>query len=105
VADMKMKTIRSSIFCVAALLVMAPMPRAQDLSKHRGFSLGTSLAGVLKLSDQKLTNVKTIHGRPMLIQELAWWPPSSPRAASRPDSVEQILLSFCNGELYKISVT
>jgi hypothetical protein len=41
----------------------------------------------------------------MLIQELTWWPASSPGSSSRPDSVEQILFSFSNGDLYKISVT
>jgi hypothetical protein len=102
---MKMKTMRSSILCLGAFLLMAPMLRAQDFSKYRGFSLGTSVATVLKLSDQKLTDVKTIHARPMLIQELTWWPPNSPGPSSRLDSVEQILFSFCNGELYKIAVT
>src|SRR5271169_3384914 len=102
---MKMKTIRSLILCLGALLLIAPMLHAQDLSKYRGFSLGTSLAGVLKLSDQKMAEVKTIHARPMLIQELTWWPPSSPGPSSHLDSVEQILFSFANGELYKISVT
>lgn len=100
-----MKVIRNSIFCLSALLLMAPMLRAQDLSKYRGFSIGTSLANVLKLSDQKLADVKTIHARPMLIQELTWWPPSSSGTSSRPDSVEQILFSFSNRQLYKISVT
>ena len=89
-----MKTIRNSILCLSGLLLMAPMLRAQDLSKYRGFSLGTSLASVLKLSDQKLEDVKTIHARPMLIQELTWWPPSSPGASSRSETVEQILFSF-----------
>jgi len=102
---MKMKTIRSLIFCLGALLLIGPTLRAQDLSNYRGFSLGTSLANALKLSDQKLADVKTIHARPMLIQELTWWPPSSPGASSRPESVEQILFSFSNGDLYKISVT
>jgi len=102
---MKMKTIRSLIFCLSALLLIAPMLGAQDLSRYRGFSLGTSLANVLKLSDQKLADVKTIHTRPMLTQELTWWPPISPGTSSRPDSVEQILFSFSNGDLYKISVT
>lgn len=100
-----MKTIRSLIFFLGALLLIAPMLRAQDLSKYRGFSLGTSLPNVLKLSDQKLADVKTIHARPMLIQELTWWPQSSPGTSSRPESVEQILFSFSNGVLYKISVT
>jgi hypothetical protein len=100
-----MKTIRSSILCLSALLLMAPMLCAQDFSKYRGFSLGTSVAAVLKLSDQKLADVKTIHAQPMLIQELTWWPPNSPGPSPRLDSVEQILFSFCNGELYKIAVT
>jgi len=102
---MKVKMIRSLIFCLGALLIIAPMLRAQDLSKYRGFPLGTSLPNVLKLSDQKLADVKTIHARPMLIQELTWWPQSSPGTSSRPESVEQILFSFSNGDLYKISVT
>jgi hypothetical protein len=102
---MKMKMIRSLIFCLGALLLMPPMLGAQDLSKYRSFSLGTSLASVLKLSDQKLADVKTIHARPMLIQELTWRPSSSSGAYPRPESVEQILFSFSNGELYKISVT
>lgn len=100
-----MKTIRSLIFCVGALLLIAPMLRAQDLTKYRGFSLGTSLASALKLSDQKLTDVKTIHARPMLIQEFTWWPSSSSGPSSEPDSVQQILFSFSNGTLYKIFVS
>jgi len=102
---MEMKTISSLTYGLGALLLIAPMLRAQDLSKYRGFSLGSSLPSVLKLSDQKLAEVKTIHALPMLIQELTWWPPSPPGAFSRPDSVEQILFSFSNGSLYKISVT
>jgi hypothetical protein len=102
---MKMKTIRNSILCLSALFLTAPLLHAQELSKYRGFSLGTSLASVLKLSDQKLADVKTIHARPMLIQELTFWPPSTYGRSSQPDSVEQLLFSFSNGELYKISVT
>ena len=100
-----MKTIRSSILCLTALLLTAPLLQGQELSKYRSFSLGTSLPNILKLNNQKLTNVKTIHVRPLLLQELTWWPSSSSAASSRPDNVEQVLFSFSNGELYKISVT
>lgn len=100
-----MKTLRNSILCLGALLFAASLVQGQDLSKYRGFSLGTSLADVLKLSDQKLADVKTIHVRPMLIQEFSWWPSSSSAGPSRPDGVQQILFSFSNGELYKMSVT
>ena len=100
-----MKTIRISIFCFAVLLLTATMLRAQDFSKYRNFSLGTNLATVLRHSDQKLADVKVIHSRPALIQELTWWPPNLPGTPLRPDAVEQMLFSFYNGELYKMSVT
>jgi hypothetical protein len=102
---MKMKTMRTSILCLAVLLLLAPLLRAQDLSKYRHFTLGMSLTRVLNRTDQKMTDVKVIHGRPALIQELTWWPPDVPGASFKADTVEQILFSFYNGELYKISLT
>jgi hypothetical protein len=100
-----MKTISRSILCLGALLLTASLLYGQDLSKYRSFSLESSLASVLKLSNQRLEDVKTVFGRPMLIQELTWWPSSARGVSSPPDSVEQILFSFTNGQLYKISVT
>ena len=100
-----MKTIRSSIICFVVLLFAAPLLRAQDLSKYRHFTLGMSLARVLERTEQKMADVKVAHGRPALIQELTWWPPNLPGISFQSDTVEQILFSFYNGELYKISVT
>ena|ERR1051325_6625188 len=100
-----MKMLRSSILCLAVVLVAAPLLRAQDLSKYRHFTIGMTLNRVLERTDQKVADVKMIHGRPALIQELAWWPPNVPGASYQADAVEQILLSFYNGELYRISVT
>src|SRR5712691_9196640 len=102
---MKMKTIRSSILCFVVLLLTAPLLRAQDLSKYRHFTLGMSMTRVLERTDQKMADVKVIHGRPALVQELNWWPPNVPRTSAQSDTVEQILFSFYNSELYKISVT
>jgi hypothetical protein len=102
---MKMKTIRSSILCFVVLLLTAPLLRAQDLSKYRHFTLGMSMTRVLERTDQKMPDLKVIHGRPALVQELNWWPPNVPRTSAQLDTVEQILFSFYNGELYKISVT
>jgi hypothetical protein len=100
-----MKTIRSSILCFVVLLLAAPLLRAQDLSKYRHFALGMSLTRVLERTERQMADVKLIHGRPGLIQELTWWPPNLPGPSFRSDTVEQILFSFYNGELYKISVT
>jgi hypothetical protein len=99
-----MKTLRGSIVCLV-LLSTVSLLCAQDLSKYRHFSLGMSLTRVLERTDQKMADVKVIHSRPALIQELTWWPPNLPGASFQADTVEQILFSFYNGELYKISLT
>jgi hypothetical protein len=99
------KTIRDAVLCLAAPLLMASTLGAQDLSKYRGFSLGASLATVLRHTDQKLADVVVTHDGPALFQEVTWWPPSIPGPSNRPDSVEQILFSFYNGALYKMSVS
>jgi len=100
-----MKTLRSSILCFVVLLLTTPLLRAEDLSKYRHFTLGMSLTRVLERTDQKMAEVKVIHGRPALIQELTWWPSNIPGTSYRSDTFEQILFSFYNGELYKILVT
>src|ERR1700758_2514378 len=102
---MNMKTIRSSTLCFVVLLLAAPLLRAQDLSKYRHFTIGMSLTRALERIDQKMVDVKVLHGRPALIQEVTWWPPNLTGASFQSDTVEQILLSFYNGQLYKISVT
>jgi hypothetical protein len=100
-----MKLLRVSLAFVAFFFLAVPSLRAQDLSKYRAFSLGTSLATVLKHTDQKVEDVKLTHGLPVLLQELNWWPPSLPGATYRSDTVEQMHFFFFNSALYKISVT
>src|SRR5712692_7633101 len=102
---MQMKTMRSSILCFVVLLLTTPSLRGQDLSKYRHFTFGMSLTRVLERTDQKMADVKVLHGRPALIQELTWWPPNLSGTSFRSDTVEQILLSFYNAALYKVSVT
>jgi hypothetical protein len=100
-----MKTVRCAILCLATLLHTASTVHAQDLSKYRGFSLGTDLKTLLKQTDQKSADVTVPHPGLALFQEVTWWPPNIPGPAYRADSVEQILFSFYNGALYKMSVT
>jgi len=100
-----MTKILNLLLCFVVLLLAAPLLRAQDLSKYRHFTLGMSLTTVLKHTDQKMADVRVIHVHPALIQEVNWWLPALPGIAFQSDNVEQILFSFYNGELYKISVT
>jgi hypothetical protein len=101
---MEMKMLRLSLAFLAMLLLAVPTLLGQDFSKYRAFSLGTSLTTVLKYTDLKVEEVKLIESQPALIQELVWWPPNPPGTPFKSDAVEQIHFSFCNAELYKISV-
>ena len=92
-----MKTMRGSFFCLAILLLSTPLLLAQDLSKYRHFTLGMSITRVLERTGQKMADVKLIHGRPALVQEVSWWPPNLPGTSFQSDTVEQILFSFYNG--------
>jgi hypothetical protein len=100
-----MKTFRFLIPVIAACSLFVPALKAQDFSRYREFSLGTDVATILKRTDKKVADVNTTHSAPNLFQDITWWPPSLPSSSYRSDSVEQILFSFYNGELYKISVT
>jgi hypothetical protein len=100
-----MKKLRSSILCLVVLLLAAPLLRGQDLSKYRHFTFGMSVTRVLERTDQKMVDVKVIHDRPAVVQELNWWPPNLRGTAFQSDTVERILFSFYNGELYKVLVT
>jgi hypothetical protein len=102
---MKMKTIRGLALCLIVMLFMPLLLHAQDLSKYRGFSIGMSPAAVLKQTDMKMADVKTLHSQPALIQELTWWLPMLPGNSFQADSVREILFTFCNGQLYRMSAT
>jgi hypothetical protein len=102
---MKMKTIRGLALCLIVMLFMPLLLHAQDLSKYRGFSFGMSPAAVLKQTDMKMADVKTLHSQPALIQELTWWLPMLPGTSYQADSVREILFTFCNGQLYRMSAT
>jgi hypothetical protein len=103
---MEMKRIRSTLLGLMALLVVMPLAGGQELSKYRGFSLGTSLKTILKQTEKRMADVRPVDGGSALFQELTWWPPSAPTSsADRSDSVEEVLFFFYKGELYKMSVS
>jgi len=63
-----MKSLRVSLTFLTLFFVGVPTLRAQDLSKYRVFSLGTSLTTVLKHTDERPEEIKLINARPALIQ-------------------------------------
>jgi hypothetical protein len=99
-----MKATRTLLFCLITLFAVSTL-RGQDFSKYRTVSLGTSLPAVLKYTGQKIGDVRVIHSRPALIQEVTWWPTYTLGPTSQTDNVREIVFSLYNGELYKMSVT
>ena len=76
---------------------------AQNLSAYREFQLGMSLVAVAQRAGIT-PEARVLHQRPELIQELTWQPPRRLGSFPPGDSVRQVLLSFYNGQLFRIVV-
>ena len=61
--------IRKVVFMTALLTTVSGL-RAGDLSRYRNFQLGMNLPAVEKLMDVKTAEVKTVHQRPAVIQDV-----------------------------------
>ena len=85
-----------------ALTTYAPL-RAQDLSLYRSFRIGTSLDMVASQIHLDPTKAQVLSERPALIQQLTWWPDSF-EVSSQTEAVKFVVLSFYNGELFRIFV-
>jgi hypothetical protein len=85
--------------------ISAPAMGGPDLSRYRGFQFGETLPAVAKQAGLDVSQVKVIHERPALLQELEWpiWLASNFSAPQ--DPVRTILFSFYNGELFRILVS
>ena len=100
-----MRTIRNSLITLAAIALSVPLVYAQDLSKYRTFSLGTSLAQVSKQIGPDSNGTSLIHERPAIIQEVTSWSVGRSRSSAQVDQISEVLFSFYNGELYRIEVS
>jgi hypothetical protein len=83
--------------------VMSAAAVAADLSQYRNIQFGTDLSAVAKQVGASASEAKVIHSRLALVQELKWRPRglgASPLA----ESVDEVIFSFYNGELYRIVI-
>src|SRR5438105_1626911 len=92
--------IKKVVFMTALLTTVSGL-RAGDLSRYRNFQLGMNLPALEKLMDVKAADVKTVHQRPAVIQDVEWRPGDFNRLAE-PDPLKDLLLSFYNGQLFRI---
>jgi hypothetical protein len=102
----KMAQVRSGAIALLCGVLGTSMLSAADLSSYRGLKLGMTLAAASKQAGSKPGEARVLHQRPALIQEMTWELRSPIQAsAAKPDPVKDGLLSFVNGELFRIVVT
>lgn len=90
----------------AVCLVLAVSSVASaEISRYREFELGASLAAVTAVTQSAERDLKIVHSRPALLQELEWRPRYMAGApvAGR-ESISEIVFSFVDGRLYKMAI-
>ena len=78
---------------------------AGDLSGYRGLRFGMSVEDAAAQAGKKAADARLVHQRPARIQEIDWQPAPTPADAANSDPVQDALLCFYNGELFRIVVT
>jgi hypothetical protein len=103
--EVEVTLVRRSSMLVAPIL-WASLLGAADLSRYRGIQLGTTLEIAAKQAEAQLSEAKSVHQRPAVVQELEWRPRFSYTAnAKEVDPVRDGMLRFYNGELFQILTT
>ena len=80
--------------------------QSQGRARYRDFQLGGDLPSITALTGVALSEVKTIHQRPAIMQQLQWSRPYSLSTTTpeQTDPVKQILFSFYNDQLSRMVV-
>lgn len=90
---------------LVAVVLLAPWTvAAADFGTYREFKLGASVAEVIAQGSAAERDVKTLHERPALLQELSWRPPYEDRNSADRESVATIVFSFVNNQLFRLAV-
>jgi len=83
--------------------LLAAAPATGDLSKYRGIPFGAELSAVAGQIGTSVSQAKVIQSRPALIQELVWRPQGLGPSSTK-ESVNEVIFTFYNGQLYRIAV-
>jgi hypothetical protein len=88
------------------LVLYGAVAAAQDLTRYREFELGSAVAAVSTLTGVAGSELKTIHQRPAVVQELTWRPRYGGRrpAVSDAASVDLVVFDFYDDRLFRVTV-
>jgi hypothetical protein len=97
---------RTIVICVLGIMCSTHALEGQGLSRYRNFELGSDVAAVSTLTGVASSEVKIIHQRPAVLEDLEWRPSHwiSGSMAASTDPVEHILFSFYNDQLFRVVV-
>ena len=97
---------RSLAIPIVCILAGGSLFAAEDFSNYRGLQFGMSVAAAAKQVGTKPNEVRFVHKRPAVIQEMDWQPrPPVLPSLAKSDPVKEALLYFFNGALFRIVVT
>lgn len=101
-----MMNARTVAICAFAVALLGQRVDAQEFSRYRTFDLGASLASVSASAGVAASEVKTLHERPSVLQDLEWRPSrwNAETASASTDPVEQMVFSFYDDRLFRIVV-
>ena len=88
------------------MVVAATGLAAQERDRYREFQLRSDVATVLAITGVQTPEVKFIHQRPAVIQELRWRPryAVTRSAGAEANATEQIVFTFYNDQLFRVTV-
>jgi hypothetical protein len=101
---MRLPFTRGGVSAACIMLAVSTVSSA-ELSRYREFELGASVATVTAVTQNAARDLKTVHSRPALLQQLEWRPRYM-TGASRADrdSIGELVFSFVNDQLFKMSI-
>jgi hypothetical protein len=90
----------------AACVVLAVCTTsANELSRYREFELGQSLSAVTSITQTAERDLKTLHSRPSLLQQVEWRPRYMTGApVVGRDSINSIVFNFVDDRLFRMTV-
>jgi hypothetical protein len=100
-----MMNARALVICGCGIALLGQPVRAQEFSRYRSFDMESTLAAVSASTGVAVSEAKTVHEHPALLQNLEWRPSRwNAGTIASTDPVERMAFSFYDDRLYRIVV-
>jgi hypothetical protein len=101
-----MNATRTFVTGALAIVLSTHTLQGQHEGQYRDFVLGSTVSSIESQVKLAASDVKVLHERPALLQELQWRTPYFSAGSSEPqhDPVQQIVFSFYNDQLFRMVI-